>query len=193
MNEFLIDGVALYYPDISDVESFRYCIQSHRQNYTIEGFQDLASIIVEIQSGFDTCLVIDGNVYRKYVEKEVGVDDSRLYVVDACEEVKSIDTALDICRFFAENNVNKASKVYVVGGGVLQDLGGTASYLYKRGVPWIYVPTTLLGMSDSCVGGKTAVNFGMYKNLLGLFSAPNKIILCSDFLASLTPSQLACG
>ena len=79
------------------------------------------------------------------------------------------------------------------GGGVLQDLGGTATYLYKRGVPWTYLPTTLLGIADSCIGGKTAVNFESYKNLLGLFSAPKEVILCADFLDTLSSDHLSCG
>ena len=67
----------------------------------------------------------------------------------------------------------------------MQDLGAFSGYIYKRGIPWIYVPTTLLGQGDSSVGGKTALNHKSTKNLLALFSAPRKIITDTGFLKTL--------
>jgi 3-dehydroquinate synthase len=193
MNEFIIDGKVLRYPDFSSLENFSYNICSLPKKYILRGFSGINDVIRLIHVPKDVCLLIDENVYDEYFKGKHNIDLSKIYLVKASEEIKTIDTVLDICKFFAINNINKGSNVIVIGGGVLQDLGGTASYLYKRGVPWTYLPTTLLGISDSCLGGKTAVNFNSYKNMLGLFSAPTEVILCDDFLRSLNSDHLACG
>ena len=80
-----------------------------------------------------------------------------------------------------------------MGGGIIQDLSGFACCIYKRGIPWIYYPTTLLGMTDSCVGGKVGVNFKKYKNLIALFSAPKQVIVNSSFLNSLKEEEIISG
>lgn len=193
MNNFSIDHKDLRYPEISSLENFNYDISSHQKDYSLKGFIAIKDLISLLNEHKDACLVVDDYVYKKYFKHNVVIDSPRVYLVKACEKIKNIYTALDICKFFAENNINKASNVFVIGGGVLQDLGGTATYLYKRGVPWTYLPTTLLGIADSCIGGKTAVNFESYKNLLGLFSAPKEVILCADFLDTLTSDHLSCG
>ncbi|MFT4662446.1 MAG: 3-dehydroquinate synthase [Patiriisocius sp.] len=193
MNSFSIDNVDLHYPNFTNLEDFSYNISSHPKDYNLKGFVGIMYVISLLHMHKDACLVIDKNVYEGYFKNNIVVSSSRVFLVNACEEVKSIDTVLEICKFFAENNINRASNIFVIGGGSLQDLGGTASYLYKRGVPWTYIPTTLLGISDSCLGGKTAVNFHSYKNLLGLFSAPKEVILCVDFLDTLSNDQLSCG
>jgi len=193
MNNFSIDHKDLRYPEISSLENFNYDISSHQKDYSLKGFIEIKDLISLLNEHKDACLVVDDYIYKKYFKHNVVIDSSRVYLVKACEKIKNIYTALDICKFFAENNINKASNVFVIGGGVLQDLGGTATYLYKRGVPWTYLPTTLLGIADSCIGGKTAVNFESYKNLLGLFSAPKEVILCADFLDTLTSDHLSCG
>ena len=193
MNKFSIDNKILCYPEFSNLESFNYDITSLPKSYNLRGFVGINYVIKLLHGHKDMSILIDENVYERYFRGKIDIDLSKIYLVKASEATKTINTALDICKFFAENNINKASNVFVIGGGVLQDLGGTASYLYKRGVPWTYFPTTLLGIADSCIGGKTAVNFDSYKNLLGLFSAPNEVILCADFLGTLNSEHLACG
>ena len=193
MNKFSIDNKALFYPEVSSLLDFNYDISSMPKSYNLKGFVNIEYVITLLSGHKDACLLVDKNVYKEYLKGNIDIDSSRIYLVEACEEVKNIDTVLEICRFFAGNNINKASNVFVVGGGVLQDLGGTASYLFKRGIPWTYLPTTLLGIADSCLGGKTAVNFDNYKNLLGLFSAPKEVILCPDFLKTLSHEHLSCG
>jgi len=195
MNKFKIDGKSLYYPNFPGLNDFKYDISSIPRNYSISGFIDLEDLHASLNKSLNDlgCLLIDKNVYELYFSGNISSDSSKVYLVDATEEVKNIDTVLKISRFFAENNINKASNIFVIGGGVMQDLGGTSSYLYKRGVPWTYIPTTLLGISDSCLGGKTAVNFDSYKNLLGLFSAPKEVMISSDFIKSLKEEDLFCG
>ena len=195
MNKFRIDCTNLFYPDISELDELEFEIASTPKNYKLKGFQDLETIcsLINTKLSNQGCLIVDRKVFDIHLKKYIKIDKKRIYLVDASESIKNIDTVLSICEFYAMHNINKGSDIYVIGGGILQDLGGSASYLFKRGVPWSYLPSTLLGISDSCLGGKTAVNFKNYKNLLGLFSAPRELILCSDFIESLTFQDLACG
>jgi 3-dehydroquinate synthase len=70
----------------------------------------------------------------------------------------------------------------VIGGGILQDLVGFCASIYARGIEYILIPTTLLAQTDSCVGGKTSINYDSRKNLLGTFYPPKKIIICTEFI-----------
>lgn len=83
--------------------------------------------------------------------------------------------------------------LFAVGGGIVQDLAAFAAYIYKRGIPWSFVPTTLLAQCDSSVGGKTAVNHKETKNLLALFSAPRRIITDTGFLSTLPQADWYSG
>ena len=76
--------------------------------------------------------------------------------------------------------------LFAAGGGIIQDLAAFSAYMFKRGIPWTFVPTTLLAQGDSSVGGKTALNYRQTKNLLALFSAPKRIITDTDFLSTLS-------
>jgi 3-dehydroquinate synthase len=107
------------------------------------------------------------------------------YKFEAIEENKDIQTVLSVCDFLNENQTNRGSMLFVIGGGIVQDIGAFAAAMLKRGIPWTYVPTTLLSQGDSCLGGKTAVNHNKTKNLLGLFSAPRKVLIDSVFCKTL--------
>lgn len=107
------------------------------------------------------------------------------YKFEAIEENKDIQTVLSVCDFLNENQANRGSMLFVIGGGIVQDIGAFAAAMLKRGIPWTYVPTTLLSQGDSCLGGKTAVNHNKTKNLLGLFSAPRKVLIDSTFCKTL--------
>ncbi len=77
--------------------------------------------------------------------------------------------AVRMCRL----GINRSSTLCAIGGGSIQDVATLTSALYMRGIPWTYVPSTLLAMADSCIGGKSAINAGGFKNLLGNFYPPN--------------------
>ena len=195
MNSFFIDSKELFYEAPEDFNDFEYQITSIPRDYSLKGFVTLDSLIDGINSKMNNSglVLIDNNVFNIFFKGKFTFDPSKIFFIKACEETKNLDTVLGICDSFITQNINKISNVFVIGGGVLQDLGGTSSYLYKRGIPWQYIPTTLLGISDSCLGGKTAVNYKNYKNLLGLFSAPKEVLLCHEFIASMTKEDIYCG
>jgi 3-dehydroquinate synthase len=100
---------------------------------------------------------------------------------------------IEVCEFLQEANADKSSLVGVIGGGIVQDIGAYACRTFKRGLPWCYVPTTMLSMTDSCIGGKTGLNHKKYKNMMALFSAPTEVLVCTAFLETLEDGDLRSG
>ncbi len=96
-------------------------------------------------------------------------------------------------KFLAENKLTRTDAVIALGGGVVGDLAGFAAAVYQRGVPFLQIPTTLLAMIDSSVGGKTAVNSAFGKNLIGSFHQPNGVLIDVELLKTLPHRELAAG
>jgi 3-dehydroquinate synthase len=140
-----------------------------------------------------TPLVLIDRYVKNEVLKTVDFENIPCYEVDATENNKGIDTVLKVCEFLQDNNANRGSMLYVIGGGIIQDLGAFAGAMYKRGIPWTFVPTTLLSQADSCLGGKTAVNHGKTKNVLGLFSAPRQVLIDPRFIDTLSYNDQLSG
>lgn len=138
-------------------------------------------------------LLVDERIFSLYLEGCGDFGAVPTCIVPAREELKNIDTVLSIVDFLERERATKSSKLFVVGGGIIQDLGGFAAAIYKRGLPWAFVPTTLLGQCDSCLGGKTALNFKNTKNLLALFTAPRQVHIDTGYLATLSPGDFMSG
>jgi 3-dehydroquinate synthase len=117
------------------------------------------------------------------------------YCIPASEEGKNWDEFTKVCAALLENFPDAGSSplVILLGGGVVGDLGGFAAAVYRRGVPFVQVPTTLLSAVDSSVGGKVAVNFGGVKNIMGAFSQPHLVLCDLDTLQTLPDRELRSG
>lgn len=137
--------------------------------------------------------VIDKNVYRLYKEKFQVIDKQKIYFFDATENHKNMDTVMDLLSFFQKLNMKKNWKVICFGGGITQDVVAVASNLFLRNVDWIFFPTTLLSMCDSCIGGKSGINFGPYKNQIGVFYPPGEIIIDTHFIHTLSEEDYLNG
>jgi 3-dehydroquinate synthase len=188
MKNFCINGVSLSFnADCSGVGQPLH-IKSIPRSYSVD-FYDTDEIDGRfLQSDLDqknTLLLGDEKIFSEYFIKHAIAQRVPKFSVHAVEETKNLDTVLNIVAFLERHRASKSSMVYVVGGGIVQDLGAFAAYLYKRGIPWTFVPTTLLSQADSCVGGKTALNHQSTKNLLALFSAPRQIVIATGFLRTL--------
>jgi len=116
----------------------------------------------------------------------------RLTVV-AGEKAKSLEVYGQVLDFLATNHLSRQGLLWVVGGGVPGDLGGFAAASYLRGIDYVQIPTTLLAMVDSSVGGKTGLNLAAGKNLVGAFHHPRVVIIATDFLQTLPPREFAAG
>lgn len=141
----------------------------------------------------DSQFVIDEKVYRLYSDKFSSIPEDRLILIEAIEHNKIIDTALEICEKMTEIPAKRNATLISVGGGIIQDLTGFVANILYRGIKWIFVPTTLLACSDSCIGGKTSLNYKKYKNLLGTFYPPDTIYVCPIFFDTLSEKDFKSG
>lgn len=116
-----------------------------------------------------------------------------LLAITADEAHKTIDTVMDICRWLCDNGADRDALVLAVGGGVTTDMAGFAASIYKRGIRYANIPTTLLSMVDAGIGGKTGVNLDGYKNLLGVIRQPEFTAIFPEVLETLPEREFRSG
>ncbi len=109
------------------------------------------------------------------------------------EEEKNLTVYSQAVEFFLKSGIGRNSKIYAFGGGATTDLAGYIAATILRGVGWSAVPTTLLGMVDASIGGKTGLNMPQGKNLIGAFHAPENVYICGDFLTTLSEREWLSG
>lgn len=138
-------------------------------------------------------VVVDKNIYDLYRNYFRQIDEKKIFLIDAVEGNKVIETVLAICEKMTDIPAKRNAVLISIGGGVIQDITGFAANILYRGVKWIFVPTTLLAQCDSCIGGKTSLNYQRYKNLLGTFYPPDEIHICPQFIRTLTQEDFESG
>ena len=116
-----------------------------------------------------------------------------LIEVDEGEENKNIDFCIGIWNMLLDFGADRNSLLINVGGGVVTDMGSFAAATYKRGIDFVQVPTTLLSQVDASVGGKTGIDLGKVKNIIGTFTQPKGVFISSEFLKTLDNKQLVSG
>ncbi len=124
--------------------------------------------------------------------EQQGCEASLLELPDG-EQYKSLETFNTVMSFMLEGNYARDVVIVALGGGVIGDLVGFSAACYQRGVDFVQIPTTLLSQVDSSVGGKTAVNHKLGKNMIGAFYQPKSVIIDTDCLASLPKREFAAG
>jgi 3-dehydroquinate synthase len=140
------------------------------------------------------CYFVDAQFFKLYQEplkKFIGSDF--MLLIDAHEQNKSFSKLTDFYRPLINAGFKKNDLLVTFGGGILQDISGFIASTLYRGIPWVYVPTTLLAQADSCIGSKTSINFGDSKNLIGTFYPPDKIFIDTDFCKTLPDSHFNSG
>jgi 3-dehydroquinate synthase len=152
----------------------------------------------EITSSERIALIVSAGTYelhRHYIDDSLEVIRSRLFLIrmDDREENKSYGYAERFLNRFIEEKLNRRSIVIGIGGGVTGDFAGFCAGVYMRGIPIIHVPTTLLAMVDSSIGGKVAVNLSVGKNMVGLFHQPSLVVSDVRFLQTLPDAELGNG
>jgi len=168
-------------------------IKSSRKVYDVNYTNKSLDVLVNEEYQANDFIFIDRNVYN--LSPTTFTNDNNIinfFIFDASEDTKTMDSVLNITDLLYSLNFTKQNKIIVIGGGITQDVGGFAAGLYKRGINWIYIPTTILSMTDSCIGSKVSVN-RISKNILSLFVAPNKIIISDYFLKSLSDDDIISG
>ena len=173
--------------DTSILESDYFEVKSSPYNYQVvfETKKNLKKRLENYQNmnGDKHFLFVDSIVNRLYKDKNWNT--SIIHPFNAKEKNKTVESAFKIVDFLQRENYTKKETLITIGGGITQDVSAFARAVYKRGIDWAFVPTTLLAMSDSCIGSKSAINYKGTKNLIGLFSAPKDSIICEEFLNTL--------
>jgi 3-dehydroquinate synthase len=137
-------------------------------------------------------VLVDENT-KKSCLPLINVELSNVIEIDSGELNKTLATCSFIWQQLTQLGCSRKSLLINLGGGVIGDMGGFCAATYKRGIPFINVPTTLLSQVDASIGGKLGVDFNELKNHIGLFKEPNKVIIHSEFLKSLPLKELKSG
>jgi 3-dehydroquinate synthase len=167
-------------------------INSYNKTYSVKFCNKELIQIINDNYEYNDFIVIDKNVYNLNKDCLNNLNKKYIYFFEANEQNKSMESVLEICDILNNLKFNKKHKVLVIGGGITQDVAGFACAIYKRGINWILIPTTLLSMTDSCIGGKVCIN-RQSKNILSVFMAPNKIIISDLFLKTLNNDDIISG
>ncbi|MBR4287113.1 MAG: 3-dehydroquinate synthase [Clostridia bacterium] len=139
-------------------------------------------------------IVTDDGVPAEYsalVSKQF--PDSIIKTIPQGEKSKNFDTYKELLEVLCENDFSRNDCVVAVGGGVVGDMSGFVASTYMRGITFYNIPTTLLSQVDSSIGGKTAIDFGGYKNIVGAFYQPSKVIIDPEVLKTLSLRQFNNG
>ncbi len=176
-------------------------VKANSENYPIIIGKNLISNLLQIfkknSISFKKCLlVVDRNIPNrtvKKISKSLNKYEIYKFIYNANEKNKNQKNVSKILDILLKKNFSRYDCLISVGGGITGDVAGFAASLFKRGLKFINIPTTLLSQVDSSVGGKTGINTSQGKNLIGSFYQPKIVISDVDFLKSLPFREVVCG
>ena len=150
------------------------------------------------KGGFDRCLaIVDEEVAVKAAQRLAPlwacIEPCNRLVIPGGEGVKSLSRVEETIDWLLARSATRSTLLVAVGGGALLDFLGFVASIYKRGIPCVYVPTTLMAMIDASIGGKTAVDYAGVKNLLGAFCLPKAVMIDPQFLSTLPQEEILSG
>lgn len=167
-------------------------INSNIRDYDVF-FEDSLDFLEQFKEISNSVIIIDRNVYNLYNSSFKNFNLENILLFDALEENKTYEYVAKIYDFLISKAAKRNLTIISIGGGITQDITGFVASTLYRGVNWIFVPTTFLAMTDSCIGSKTSLNYGKYKNLIGSFYPPQKIYISTEFLTTLTKLDFYSG
>jgi 3-dehydroquinate synthase len=193
-NYFKIENELLSF-NINEIKKSEFTVNSSPYNYSVKFIDNkyLSKILATTKNinKKKHFLFVDKIVNKHYHEKFWR--NEIIISITANEKNKTIQSSLVLIDTLNKNNYTKKDILISIGGGITQDVTAFARSVYKRGIDWIYFPTTLLSMADSCIGAKSAINYAGSKNLIGLFSAPKEVYINVEFLNSLNIRDVLSG
>lgn len=167
-------------------------IQSKSGAYAVLGINSLRNAVEQASAGERVFAFVDREVAALYPDA-LALPAENILQIEATEPAKSLEALTPYVEWLLERGFRRDCLLLVVGGGVLQDLGCFVASTLFRGVRWTLVPTTLLAQCDSCIGSKSSLNVGHYKNQLGTFYPPYQVLLPADVLSTLPPDEVRSG
>ncbi|WP_185851109.1 3-dehydroquinate synthase [Blattabacterium cuenoti] len=163
-----------------------------------EGYKILENYLLhKVDSIKNTFILVDKNTYQHCLPLLFSylkiLEISNIIKIESGEKEKNIYTCIKIWKNLEELRANRNSLIINLGGGVITDIGGFVASVFKRGIRFINIPTTLLGMVDASVGSKTGVNLEKIKNEIGSFHFPEILIIDHNFLSTLPDREFISG
>ena len=168
-------------------------ITSSQGDYVVEPFADVASLAAAVAAVPDAFVIVDERIASLYGELFAPFAAAPRHVMPATETEKTLHGVERALLALQAARGDKRTTVVAIGGGIVQDVATLSAHLWYRGVPYVYVPTTLLAMADSCIGAKCAVNLGAFKNQLGTFQSPRRVLVCERFADTLAADDVRSG
>jgi 3-dehydroquinate synthase len=168
-----------------DLLVHNFSIKSFSHSYDVEFNNDLN---FETIKQLGTHFIVDKNVVQ-----HIGGNLPNSVYVDVHETIKSYEGTIDIFKSLLDLKLQKNHTLVGIGGGIIQDITCWIASTFMRGISWNFIPTTLLAQADSCIGSKSSINFKSYKNILGSFYPPKKIIINNLFLNTLNEVDIRSG
>ena len=183
------------------MKSIKLCVKTRSQKYPIfignNILHKLKKLLKENFINYNQCLIIvDKNVPKKLVNKVINSLPKKMLSIhyfNATEKNKNQKSVDNILSVLLSKNFNRNDCMISIGGGITGDVSGFAASIFKRGLKFVNIPTTLLSQVDSSIGGKTGINNKYGKNLIGSFYQPSLIISDINFLKSLPRREVICG
>jgi len=178
---------------MEDIQQYNFTVKSNIHDYEVN-FIDNVKKTLETELKEGDFIIIDNKVkslYPKWFEDVLG--NYNYIGIDAAESQKSYQEVEPVINTLIERGFRKNHRLIAIGGGITQDVTAFIASILYRGVQWYFFPTTLLAQGDSCIGSKTSINFGKFKNQVGGFYPPNKIYVDPKFLNTLPFKELQSG
>jgi len=169
-------------------------IKSLHHDYKVTFDESVDNFINYINLYPNSVVVMDRRIQELYGTRISAVTGKLpVHLVTADETTKTLDGVQELIDWLLEHNCNRSTMIIAIGGGIVQDLVTFASNIFYRGTNFVLIPTTLLSMSDSCIGAKCGINYGKFKNQLGVIHAPYAVHIFSEFLTSLDEREIQSG
>ena len=172
---------------------YSFKVKSIVHDYEVKFIDNLEETLESVLQEGDF-IIIDNKVKTIYSKQlENSLQKNSFIGIGATEPQKSYQGIMPIIEHLIENGFRKNHRLIAIGGGITQDVTAFISSIMYRGVNWIFFPTTLLAQGDSCIGSKTSINFGNYKNQVGGFYPPNNIFIYPPFIDTLSEAEIRSG
>ncbi len=185
---------------MNTAQNINYKINNNKYDiiYTKNIPKTIEKKINELQSDKKIVFIYDENINHEIIKDiSVGLKLTGCKIVNkkikSLKKNKNIKSVLNLISFFSENSLTKKSIVLVCGGGVIGDLAALASCLYKRGLIYINIPSTMTALVDSCIGGKTGINHQNQINLIGTYFHPSSVLIYDKIVSSIPEREYISG
>ncbi len=170
-------------------------INSHSGEYEV-CFRDSFSLLETFDESLldSSHFLIDSKVAEIYAKQLTPVlSCENTLIIQATENNKSLTEFPDYVEHLVAHGVRRDHRLVAIGGGIIQDITCFLAATMLRGIDWWFYPTTLLAQADSCIGSKSSVNCNSIKNILGTFTPPKRVMICAEFLSTLSLAEIKSG